>query len=86
MVPLLAIGGGEDDFIIVALALEFGDEVVNGFYLHYHAGTSAERVVVGAAVLVGSVVTYVVDDYIGQSLFLGTRHDGAVEETLYHLG
>ena len=86
LVPLLAIGRGVDDFIIVALALELGDEVVDRLNLHYHTGTTSKGVVICAAMLVGSVVSYVMDDDIGQSILLGAGHDGTVEESFNHFG
>ncbi len=49
-------------------------EAVNGFYLHYKAGTASKGVVIGLVVLIGGVVPYVVQMDIGKTGFLGACH------------
>ena len=75
LVELLAVGRGEDNLVVFALAFQCGYAAVYGLALHYHAGEPAEGVVVHAAVLVGGVVAQVVHVYFNQSFLLGARQD-----------
>ena len=82
----LAVGSGEDDFVVVTLGFQRGDAGVDGLYLHDHSGLAAEGVVVDLAVLVGGVVAQVVDVNLGQALLPGAPEDGAAQGALEHFG
>ena len=85
LVELLAVGRGENHFVVVAFGLQAVDAAFDGLDLHHHAGKASEGVIVHAAVLVLGVVAQVVDVNFGQALVLCPLHDGAVEEALNHL-
>ena len=70
LVELFAVGGGENDFVIISFGLECGDACIDGLALHDHAGKASERVVVYALVLVFCVVAEVVQMYFHKSLLL----------------
>ena len=79
LVEQIAVGRGEDHFVVVALGFEGCYAAIHRLHLHYHAGLAAEGVVVDLAVLVGGVVAKVVDMKLGQPLGLRPFQDGAVE-------
>ena len=74
-----AVGRGVDDFVVGAFALEFLDQLEDGFALHDHPRLAAERVVVGGLAAVVGVVVEVVDHDFDQPFLLRALQDGFVE-------
>ena len=65
-----AIGRGEDNLVVVALALELLDAAEYGLNLHHHARLATEWVVVDFAVLILRIVADVVDMNLGKTTLL----------------
>ena len=86
LVEALAIGGGEDDLVVVALGGEVGDEPVDGFDLQHHTRSETEGIVIYFAVLVQGPVAQVMHVYLAQPTVLGTLNDGVVERRLQQFG
>lgn len=83
---LLSVGRCEDDLVVVSLLLERGDDAVDGFDLHDHAGTSAEGIVVDASRFLDGVFSQVVDADVHDALVDGSLDDGVAEGTLEQFG
>ena len=86
LVKLLAVGGSEDNLVVVALAHQFGDAQVHGFALDNHTSRTAKRIVVHTTPAVGGVVTQIVDMYFHKSFFLPTTHDALLCEGKHQFG
>ena len=79
LVEGLAVGRGEDHFVVVTLRFQVAYSAVNRLNLHHHSGFAAEGVIVDLAVAVGGVVAEVMDVDFHETLVLRAFEDGAVE-------
>ena len=70
LIELLTVGRREDHFVVVALALQFGDTAVDRLALHNHACETAVWIVVNTPPFVGRVVAKVVQMYLCKTLLL----------------
>ena len=86
LIQKLAIGTHVDDFIVVALAFEVGDAVVDRLDHHHHARTGCKRIVVHLVVLVGAVVTEVMQANFHNAFVYSTFDDGFGKRSLKHFG
>ena len=86
LVKLLAVGCGENDFVVVALGLESGDAGINGLALHHHSRKATKGIVVHAAMLVGGIVAQVVHVDFNEALLLSTGQNGRTDKALQHFG
>ena len=84
LVEHLAVGTHVDDLVVVPLALQVADAVVDRLYHHDHACSSGKRVVVYLMVLVGAVVSQVVKPDFHNALVDGAFDDGFGEGSLKH--
>ena len=72
LIECFAIGRGEDYFVVIALCLECRNAIVDGLALHHHAGETTKGIVVHTAVLIGGIVTKVMDVDFNQTLLLSS--------------
>ena len=86
LVENLAIGSGENHFVIITLGAQGADGSVHRFNLYYHTGLAAKGIVVDFAVAIGGIIAEVVDVYFRQTLVAGTADYGAAQGRLQHLG
>ena len=86
MVELLSIGRGEDDFVILALALQLLHATPDGLNLHDHACFASEGVVIHLAVLAQAPVPQVVDVYLDEPFVLGTLQNRRVQRRFERVG
>ena len=84
LVEHLAVGAHVDDLIVVPLAFQVADAVVDRLDHHHHARAGGKRVVVHLVVLVGAVVTQVVQSDFHNALVDGAFDDGFGEGSLKH--
>ena len=68
-----------NDFVVVALAFQVVDAVVDRLDHHHHACTGGKRVVVHLVVLVSAVVAEVVQTNLHNALIYSTFDDGLGE-------
>ena len=84
LVQKLAVWAHVDDLVIVALAFQVADAVVDRLDHHHHACTGGKTVIVDLMVLVGAIVTEVVQPNLHDAFVDGSFDDGLGERTFKH--
>ena len=76
-----AVGTHVDNFVVEALAFEFGNAVVNRLYRHDHTCAAAKRIIVYTFLFIGGIVTQIVNMYFNQAFVYGAFHDRGLKRT-----